>query len=84
VSRSMSHRISLHCGLFDDVQDSSSAEDSEPLHDDSYAVELEKLRERSRARIATARDSQCSMTSYIVCLLLCIKCYWFFFCTHPH
>ena len=46
-----------HCGLFDDMQDSSSAEDNEPLHDDSYAAELAQLRERSLARIATARES---------------------------
>jgi len=39
------------------MQDSSSAEDNEPLHDDSYAAELAQLRERSLARIATARES---------------------------
>jgi len=60
--------------VYDDMQDSSSAEDSEPLHDDSYAAELAKLRERSRARIATARESQCSMLFCAVHLLLCIKC----------
>ena len=52
----MNHEF-WHCGLFDDMQDSSSAEDNEPLHDDSYAAELAQLRERSLARIATARES---------------------------
>lgn len=40
------------------MKDSSSADDSESIHEDSYTAELEKLRERSRARIATARESK--------------------------
>jgi len=49
------------------MQDSSSTEETDPLHDDSYVAELAKLRERSRARIATATESQCPvLLCYVV------------------
>lgn len=59
------------------MQDSSSTEESEPMHDDSYAAELAKLRERSRARIATARESQLLHVAVICCLPVVS------FCTYP-
>ena len=58
-----------------DAQDSSSADDSEPTHDDSYTAELEKLRERSRARIATARES---MYWHIMNNNKCLECSIFY------
>jgi len=54
------------------IQDTNSAEDNEPAHDDSYAAELAKLRERSRTRIDTARESEWLHAAWI-CLVLYIS-----------